>query len=199
MPDLEWNAFTIRLSFFAAGLCLGLLLGWTARAARFARNAADEAHEAAREAHEMRKHRHDDEAGATRIESIALGIVVVLTAISAIVAGVGYQAATEALDRQEVQATCTARILTRTVDALNERNRYSDQVTERSNDVLSEQIEFLRVVLQPTPDDVGEAALRDYLRAIEETRRTNELAARQRRENPYPTTEQIAVCRGRED
>lgn len=189
MSDLEWSAFTIRLSFLIFGVLLGTLLGWQARTMKYARDAGRETHQMHDELHE-----HDrDETGAFGWRDAALLIAVMATAAAAVVSG--YSAA-------EVGRTadCTETILGQTVEALNQRSALTNESADQQQEVLHAQVQLLRITRQPGVTPAEQAAAFDrYFWAI---RRTDKLAQlnRQKRESfPFPTQSDIKTCIRGED
>lgn len=182
-----------NLLWAVVGAGIGFAAGWSLRTMRYARRAAADARHIRREVDDMTH--HDDDTGRTTWQTIALGVVVLLAAVSTVLAGVAARESNQANDRVTQIATCTQDILERTILAINERTAFSDEQANARRSVLVTQRRLVSALLDPeAPDDKQVRLAREYRQAVSAQLRYDDRNDERRADYPYPTPEQIREC-----
>lgn len=186
------DELTFRLIFGIAGLVVGLILGWTSRAAIDAR--------AVRKAVTSDM---DNTAtpGSRRTwiptrTDLVLWLLIVLSLISGFAAWRQYEHSHELTARVDRMATCTAEVLERQVEATNERTTFTEESARRNLELQNAEKAMLTGVLNPAATrEQRRQAVENYVHALEAYQDVQAKAAKQRRAWPYPTQEEIDRCR----
>jgi hypothetical protein len=108
------------------------------------------------------------------------------------VASYGFWQIGNILDDQARSQTCTEEFLGTTVAALNERTTYSTQQANANIELQKAQLKFLSVISKP--GDSGDAALNEYVDALQNFFHVTALTAGKAESNPYPTREDYRMC-----
>jgi hypothetical protein len=170
---------TIRLLCAAAGLVVGLLVGWTSRAARDARR--------------VREHVMPGERTTTRWKPSASDLtqlMLVLVVLAGVISTVRVNARVEHL------GNCTADVTTRMLQAANERTSYTEEVSQRTVELQTSQRQMITTMLDPSSSrDERRQALAGYAQALDAYTAVQKKSAAQRKAYPYPTVAEIERCR----
>lgn len=103
----------------------------------------------------------------------------------------------------EHDQACTEAFLGATVNAADERTTYANEQANANIRLQAAQLVFLTAITKPAagtddrgedPDDSGDVAFREYLKALREYNRLTTLTAGKTSKFPYPTAENYRTC-----
>lgn len=180
------DELTFRLVFGVAGLVLGLILGWTSRAAidsRAVRKAVMTDPDATPSRYELRR----------RWRPSANDVVLLFLIAITLLATVSSWRTNARVDHM---ATCTAKVTEDFIRAVNERTSFTEESARRNLELQDAEKAMLTGVLNPNATrEQRRKAVEDYAAAMNAYQHVQAKATKQRQAWPFPTQEEIDRCR----
>lgn len=183
------DVFIDRAIFTAIGGIVGLLVGLLISAIREAREAKSDCHELRNLVEHWMEHEshHRDQRGRTSFETIALALVVLLTAYAAFASQIALNKSSETQD-------CTIVAVYGALTSLNERTTYSEEQIGANIKLQRSQAEFLSVAVRQGPEDERQEAFLNYFNALTNYNEVSQKTAAKQRSYPIPDPQDYRDC-----
>lgn len=194
------------VSVFLAGCLIGFGFGWIVRTLRVMMDTLNEEKEEVDVLYAIAKKNHPDDFGAVRwdlLRHVALFMVVILVAYSAIASGIASSKSDQAVSEvKRVQqasngiVVCNQEFLAKTIRALNERTEFTAAQNEANVALQKDQARFFTLLLEqpPRPERQRRVAAERYLDSLTHFVTISGQAKRQVESNPYPTNQELSDC-----
>jgi len=191
--------FSDRLGWMLLGCVIGLFAGYCIRYLQEMKEELDEVDGIVKNNLGKRPEDRTSEDGFVvpeLVKSIALAIVVLLTAWAAFASASASSKVQDTQDAQKHDTECTQEYLVKTVKALNERTEYSVAATKANVDLQKAQADFFALLLRKPPESVAVRtdAAQTYLRTLTEFVKVSGQSATKAELFPYPTDRELATC-----
>lgn len=186
-----------NLVFLSIGVCIGFVMGWSHQARQYAQEARDEAHHAVEETERLERFMIGEQ-GKVAWDTIVLGIVIVITAFAAIMAGFNAQDLRESQRQAEVERLCDAEVSAEFVSVLSERTTLTSDIAladVQANQAFLKLISLVQLAEgRPNREERIRAAFDEYENRLDKYLRLIDEARAERVEKPYPEPNDFEEC-----
>lgn len=185
--------FDERLSWWLLGCAIGFVVGYIVRSLRDIKEELNEVDEI------VKKKWSSDEGGFMRMPilgDVALIFVICLTVWAAFASQKATNDVKANTETIKVMTICNQEFLDKTIQALNERTRYSAEHANANVRLQRAQAEYLNLYLQepPTTSEEQREGLKRYFDALTDFVTVTAKFTTKVEQYPYPTNEELEDC-----
>lgn len=188
-------AFDDRLQFLLLGMAIGFVLGYLVRLVRDIKEELDEVKEEI-ETGVIQHHNGDDGYMKVSLSTVAILLVVGLTAWASFVSQKASNDVKDAQERIEQTAECHQQVLEEALVALNQRSTFTKASAKTNVQLQKSQRAFLTILLHRPPFSEAKrtAAVRHYYRDLGTFLDVAKKNTQKVSENPFPEPGEMQKC-----